>query len=310
MDVGAESQLDLRGVPTWEHHAQTCKAFAELHDTETLAVTYDYEPRPLRQRFDEQFAGRYLWSQRRVGDGRWEVALRKLPASTKHDRLADFIERCPVFAEGNAETRATLARIAVQRSIGRHQALSGAGIDWPFLGAVREGRIFAIAETPEGRDQILFEVLSGEIFGDIVMFDRGPTIGRFATFGDPAEYVLFSRTEVAACASRDPDFAFALAASCAQRARGLIELVCAQVAKPTVARVAAALLPHAPVEFGLTPVDPQAVSSLRLGQVAATAGTVKEVVARAFAALEAAGAIKRVRGRIGAIDRAKLANFI
>jgi uncharacterized protein (DUF2249 family) len=304
-----EPRLDLRGVPTWEHHAHTCKAFNELHEAEALTVTYDYEPRPLRQRFAEQFGDRSVWLQRRVGDGRWEVSLRKLPAG-KRDQLAAFVERCPVFAEASAETRADLARIGVRRSIGRNQSLTGQGIEWPFLGAVCEGRIFAIAETPEGRDQILFETLPYEVFGDILMFDRGPTIGRFATFSDPAELVLFPRSEVAAFAERDPGFAFALAASCAQRARGLIELVCAHVAKPTVARVAAALLPHAPVEFGLSAVDPASASSLRLGQVAATAGTVKEVVARSFAQLEAAGAIKRSRGRIAAIDRAKLANFV
>jgi DeoR/GlpR family transcriptional regulator of sugar metabolism len=48
---------------------------------------------------------------------------------------------------------------------------------------------------------------------------------------------------------------------------------------------------------------------LRLTQLAAATGTVKEVVARAVAELERSGAVQRVRGRIALIDREKLAAF-
>lgn len=305
-----DERLDLRGIPTWEHHAQTCRAFSDLQDEQTLNIVYDYEPRPLRNRFDDQFGEKFAWSERRVGDGRWEVTLRKHRAVGPPGSIVDFIGRCPAFADANDETRAVLARIAVPRAIGRNQSITGQGMEWPFLGAVREGRVFAIAETPEGRDQILYEALPRELVGDAVTFDRGTTIARFATLSEPAQLLLFSRADVLACASRDPGFALALAESCAQRTRSLIDLVCAHVSKTTTARVASALMTHAPTEFGLAAVDPKSIPSLRLGQIAATAGTVKEVVARALAQLEAAGTIKRARGRIAAIDRAKLANFI
>jgi CRP/FNR family transcriptional regulator len=203
-----------------------------------------------------------------------------------------------------------LARAAVARTVGRNQSVAGQAMEWPFLGAVREGRIFAVAETPEGRDQILFEVAPCEVFGDVMLFDRGATISRFATSSEPANLVLFPRAEVLACAAKDAAFALSLAEACAQHTRALIELVCAHVSKPTISRVASALMPHAPTEFGLAPVDPRSTPFLRLGQIAATAGTVKEVVARALTQLETAGAIRRARGRIAGIDRAKLGNFV
>ena len=229
--------------------AGPCKAFAELHDSETLNITYDYEPRPLRQRFGEQFAERCVWSQRRVGDGRWEVAIRKLPASVKRDHLADFMDRCPIFATASPETRSTLARVAVVRSIGRNQSLTGQGVEWPFVGAVLVGRIFAIKETPEGRDQILFEAGPYEVFGDMVMFDGGQTDPDQVCrpFTSRLEFVLFQlvRKTCRRVPPRDPGFAFALAASCAQRARGLIELLCQlargqRVARPRCSRRSAA----------------------------------------------------------------------
>jgi DNA-binding transcriptional regulator YhcF (GntR family) len=47
-----------------------------------------------------------------------------------------------------------------------------------------------------------------------------------------------------------------------------------------------------------------------LTQIATAAGTVKEVAARAIAELERAGTIRRARGRIAFIDRAKLETFL
>src|SRR6185312_15822193 len=125
VDTVVENRLDLRGTPTWEHHAHTCKAFDDLSGEQVLYITYDYEPRPLRQRFAEQYAQHFVWSQRRVGDGRWEVALRRLNSGNDGNSLAAFLDRCPVFSVANGETRAALARIAVTRSIGRNQSIAG-----------------------------------------------------------------------------------------------------------------------------------------------------------------------------------------
>ncbi len=91
--------------------------------------------------------------------------------------------------------------------------------------------------------------------------------------------------------------------------RAIVDLVHAHVSKKTIARVASALVPYAPSESGLAPVDPVHLPSLRLTQIAAATGSVKEVVARAVADLELASAIRRVRGRIAYIDRLKLTSF-
>lgn len=110
-------------------------------------------------------------------------------------------------------------------------------------------------------------------------------------------------------AESDSRFALALAAAATQQVRAIAELVQAQVSKKIIARVAAALRPYAPIESGLVQVDPVYLPSLRLTQIATATGTVKEVVARAVAELEKAGAIRRIRGRIAFIDRAKLTEF-
>jgi uncharacterized protein (DUF2249 family) len=300
--------LDLRSTPPWERHSVVLSAFADLRDHDTLNVIYEYDPLPLRRRFEDTHAQRYLWLQRRLGSEHWEVSLRKLPVSP-NGSIADFMNRCPLFAAANESTRSALALVAQSRSVPRKTIIAEQEAAWPFLGVVRKGRVFAIVGTPVGREQILFEALETEVFGNGAMLDGGSTFSRFATLSDAADIVLFPKPFVLQFAAADPRFALALAASVSQQMRAVVELVHAHVSKKTIARVASTLVPYAPSESGLAPVDPVHLPSLRLTQIAAATGSVKEVVARAVAELEAARAIRRVRGRIAYIDRSKITSF-
>jgi uncharacterized protein (DUF2249 family) len=298
--------LDLRSTPPWERHGVVLSAFSDLRDHDTLQVIYEYDPLPLRRRFEDTHAQRYLWLQRRLGSEHWEVSVRKLPASA-NGSIADFMNRCPLFAAANESSRSTLALVAQPRSVARKTIIAEQEAAWPFLGVVRKGRVFAIVGTPVGREQILFEALETEVFG--VILDGGSTFSRFATLSDAADILLFPKPFVLQLAEADPRFALALAASVSQQMRTIVDLVHAHVSKKTIARVASTLVPYAPSESGLAPVDPVHLPSLRLTQIAAATGSVKEVVARAVAELEAARAIRRVRGRIAYIDRSKITSF-
>ena len=304
-----ESVLDLRSTPAWERHGVVCGAFSDLRDDETLHLIYDYEPRPLRRRFESTFSHRFVWTQRRLARQRWEISLRKLAAPGDARSTTHFMRRCPIFSNASESTRRLLASVAEPRSVRRKCTIAEQEADWPFLGVVRRGRVFAIVGTPFGRDQILFEALETEVFGNIVLFDGGATIARFATLADSAELLLFPRAEVLQAAETDARFALALAAAATQQVRTIAELVHAHVSKKLIARVAAVLRLHAPTENGLAMVDPANLPSLRLTQLATATGTVKEVVARAVSELEKAGAIRRVRGRIAMIDRERLSAF-
>jgi CRP/FNR family transcriptional regulator len=305
-----ENVLDLRTTPTWERHGVVCNAFSDLGDDESLHVIYEYEPRPLRRRFEMTYAQRYIWSQRRLASERWEVSIRKLGEAADARSIVAFMQRCPMFSGASESTRRALAAVAIQRSVRRKTTIAEQEANWPYLGIVRRGRVFAIVGAPAGRRQILFEAHETDVFGNIVLFDGGATIASFATMADPAELLLFPRDAVIAAAEADARFALALAATATQHARSMAELLHAHVSKKIIARIAAALRPYAPAESGLAAVDPAALPSLRLTQIATAAGTVKEVAARAIAELEKAGVLRRARGRIAFIDRAKLETFL
>jgi CRP-like cAMP-binding protein/uncharacterized protein (DUF2249 family) len=309
LGFASDSKLDLRGVPIWEHAPHVCESFATLRDGHTLQVTCDYDPIPLVRRLRENFRDKLVYNQRRITDSRWEVLLRKAEPDDAADPMLLFINRCAVFQDCDERTRTALARAAVPRKVARNSIIVGQGLEWPFLAAVRQGRVVAVAESLEGREQILYEVLQYELFGAFTTIDGGATFARYATPSEPAEIVLFSRSDILTEMRNDVDFALALAEYTSQRTRGIIELVRGHVSKSTIARVAIELMRHAPIEYGMTEVDSESRSSLRLVRIAAAAGTVKEVAARALAALEEAGAIQRAHGRITHINRAKLHNF-
>jgi CRP-like cAMP-binding protein/uncharacterized protein (DUF2249 family) len=274
-----------------DREAHICASFSNLRDGESLNLLYDSEPHALLVQLEERFAESFIWSQRRIGGGSWEVMVRKIAGSGAGEPMARFLERCPILATAAESTRRALGRAAVLRQVVRHRPIALQGVAWPFLGVVRSGRIFAVVSSQEGREQILHECGPFESFGEIMLLDGGDSVARYATV-EPAEVVLLPRDEVLRALHDDTKFRAAVSAACARRARALSELLCSHVSKPVIARVASAIARHD------TP--------LSLSQIAAAAGTVKEVVARTLTRLEREGAIRREDGRILILDRPKL----
>ena len=49
-----------------DRHGLVCGAFSDLRADESLHLIYDYEPRPLRRRFEKTFSQQFVWAQRRL----------------------------------------------------------------------------------------------------------------------------------------------------------------------------------------------------------------------------------------------------
>jgi len=78
---------------------------------------------------------------------------------------------------------------------------------------------------------------------------------------------------------------------------------------PIIARIAQVLLPFSLPERGLSAALAP-LPHMTQAQIAAAAGTVKEVAARAIADLESRELLKRERGHIRYLDRQKLIDLI
>ncbi|HEY5426137.1 MAG TPA: helix-turn-helix domain-containing protein [Candidatus Tumulicola sp.] len=78
---------------------------------------------------------------------------------------------------------------------------------------------------------------------------------------------------------------------------------------PILARIARVLVPYAMPERGLVPAA-ASLATVTQSQIAAAAGTVKEVAARAIAELESRNVLRRERGHIRYLDRQELLELI
>lgn len=301
-------EIDVRAIPTWERHPKIMVLFDALDEGGELLIRSDHEPRPLRSEIEHTRGGQYVWLQRMIAGDLWEVTLRRVRSAGSRERIGDFLQRSPLLADALASTRETFERAAVERTLNRNEAIVEQGSEWEGFGIVRQGTISAIITSPLGREHALYEILSGEPFGEVAALDRGVTVARYSAASKTARIFVFPRSVVEEALAHDRAFACAMALLCAQRLRQSIDRFSAQTSLPTLARVAAALLPHAGPEPGLQPVLPT-FGSVTQAQLATAAGTVKEVVSRVLTELEDGGAIAREGGHIVRVDREKLTQF-
>lgn len=289
--------LDVRTIAQWERHARIFAAFDSLRSGQALLVVTDHEPRPLRAQFAERYGGSFTWTARQMGDGRWEA------------EIAKDARRCAVFADLDDAALANLYSHARLISVKRHQTIAEQGVNWPYAGVVQSGIVQAVLALPSGREQAVYDVLPDELFGETAILDGGTVPVRHVALTPQTTILAVPREAVTAAMQHEPRVAAALAQLAAQRFRTVLERFAAHIGSPASARIAQVLLPFAPPVQGLCEALPP-LPAMTQHEIATSAGTVKEVVSRALAELEAARALEREGGHIVRLDRAKLTEII
>ncbi|MDH2909233.1 MAG: DUF2249 domain-containing protein [Candidatus Eremiobacteraeota bacterium] len=301
-------EVDVRLLPTWRRHARIVASFDALAIGEAMRIVSDHEPRPLKGDFERLRPGQFVWLQSMLGNDIWEVLLRRITESPI-ETLAHLLARSALFSVAKATTIEALERSATRREIARNESLCEQGTPWPHLGLVLRGGLRAIVTSPLGREHALYDVLSGESFGILDTIDGGVASARLIGITESTHVAIFPRSVVRTILHDDLRVARAVNAQLAQRLRMVIDRFTAQTSLPTIGRVATALLPHASPAAGLSKALPS-LDGMTQGDLAVAAGTVKEVVNRSLAELEAGGAIERVAGRIVRLNRESLTQIV
>lgn len=307
-DTGKGRSIDVRAMPPRERHPRIFAEFDALADGEELQLTTDHEPRPLRGEFEQKRAGEFLWQQRCIGYRHWEAGIRKLARIEAPGDAAELLRRSATFSGVSAEHVTLLAHQARVVQIRRNRAIVEQGIFWPHLGVVANGTVQAVLVTPDGRELAMFEALSGDSFAALALCDDGSSPLRYVARAERTRVILLAADAVREVMRRDANLSNAIGALCAQRVRTILERFSAHAAQPIAARVAYALLAYASPEPGLTDALPE-LSQMRQVEFAVAAGTGKDIVYRAIAELEDAGALAREDGKIVRLDRDKLTAF-
>ena len=217
---------------------------------------------------------------------------------------SDPFASVPYFSALGAEERAAVAARARRRPIHSGEVLFVEGGPCAGLFIVLTGVVKLYKTSPDGKEQVVRHMNSGDSFNEVPVFDGGPNPVSAAAV-EPGEVIVFSREAVLELLRAYPAFGGAVVHVFASRLRHLITLVEDLSFRQVTARVARILLqsidPHEGVGAG-------AGLRARVTQreIAEMAGTSREVAARALKALEGARAIEVRRGRIHISDATAL----
>ena len=221
--------------------------------------------------------------------------------------ITAFFQTHPLLRDVDPQTRGELADAALERTASKGQTLYRPDEAWPYLGMLVDGTLGMFAESG-GRDYLYEEVTPGGFFGVSGMFDERAAMARMVVLSKKARYAAVENRIVRRLCDRDAKLAMLLATVLAERVRRLTALLATQVNLPTMTRMARYLLQHAADSRGLCTIS-GALPHMTQAQIAAAAGTTKEVTTRLLRTLEDASALRRERGHIKYLDRERLAQF-
>ena len=216
---------------------------------------------------------------------------------------AGVLEKVSYFAPLPAAELSRLAGRCTTRHLARGETLFEEGEPCRGLVVVAEGRVEIRQISLRGREHVFHTEGPGAALGEGPLFDGGGYIATAVALA-PTRALLLPRAEVVALCRRHPDVALAMLKTMAGRVRHFAGLVGDLAFRPVTGRLARhlaylageAIEPGARIELTLTHA-----------QLAARLGTVRELVARAFAQLEQRGVISRQRSRVTIRDPARLA---
>jgi CRP-like cAMP-binding protein len=303
------SEIDLRSAPVWERPGIVEAALDSLPSGAALTFITENEPRGLSTRIGEERSKGFLIETRRVAGRVWHINFTSRHEDhERHPRMRQ-LGSCAAFARLEPAAREALAAAAVEQVGRRGETLVAENEEWPYVGMVVDGIIARAKGAQNERQRILYEIFPYEVFGVAEYFDRGLTNARTMVFSKTAIVLKFPWDAVREIAVRHPQLTNELGVVIAQRLRLVNDNLSAQASQPIIARIAHVLLPYAMPERGLTEAA-GALAAVTQSQIAASAGTVKEVAARAIAELESRGALRRERGHVRYLDRQRLLELI
>src|SRR4030042_5601588 len=155
---------------------------------------------------------------------------------------------------------------------------------------VASGAVKVFKTSAEGKEQILSIVRPGESFNDVPIFDGGPNPASARAMGPVLLYGV-KRNDMETIFRNHPPIALNVINVLARRVRQLLSLVEALSFRHVISRVARILFEHVGGEVGRGP-------RLTQQEMAAMAGTAREVVGRSLKALEEEGGVQLGRHRI------------
>jgi CRP/FNR family transcriptional regulator len=214
----------------------------------------------------------------------------------------EFLESIPYFTGLDTAELDSVRQFMFERTVDRNEIVQFEGESVEALFFIASGAVKLFKTSAEGKEQILSIARPGDSFNDIAIFDDGPAPTSAQTMSPVVLYGI-ARNELQVILRENPQVALNTTRVLAERTRQLVELVEDLSFRHVIGRVAKILLEHA--GDGTSPRP-----RLTQQDMAAMAGTVREVVSRSLKALEEEGTIRMERHCIKIADKEALEDMV
>jgi CRP/FNR family transcriptional regulator len=296
--------LDARSLSAATKTENILDSFDKLALGGALEIVEESDPRALRNEMTQLRPGRFSWDARNLGGNRWTVRLDRIDENADGEQ---FLEHVPQFASAKAATIKELASQMSERTFKSGDTIFDEGEMWPYLGIVKNGKVIYTLLSPDGKTHTIGERLTHDTLNESGSFDSGGATTRAEALTDATVVTLPSEAVMHAIRN-DAELALGFLIASSQARRRSIDTIADLAFAHVLQRVAKFLLGYARTSVGMTRGLP-GVENLSQAQIAAAAGTVRDMAARALLRLKNANAVELDRGRVKAIDRARLEAF-
>jgi CRP-like cAMP-binding protein len=212
----------------------------------------------------------------------------------------EALRHIPYFAQLGQEELAYVAALSVERHYDRGDPILLEGEMGGALHYVRSGLVKVYKTSPGGKEQVLRLIAAGNTFNDVPALDGGPNPASAAAM-EPSIIYFIRRAELHKLIVARPEVAAAIVQTLASALRHLVALVEDLSLRHVTARVAKILLDQEGASQ-----QAQRAYHLMQQEMAALAGTAREVVGRSLKELEVAGAIEMRQGRAVVLNPERL----
>ncbi len=214
----------------------------------------------------------------------------------------DLLKSSPYFSGMNSVELNSVSRFVFERTAERGEVISLEGEPAEMLFFVISGAVKVFKTSAEGKEQIMNIIRPGESFNDVPVFDGAPNPASTQAMSHVVLYGI-RKQDLKNILKEHPQISANIIRVLAAQIRQLMALVEDLSFRHVIGRVARILLEHSEDKTGSRP-------RLTQQEMAAMAGTAREVVSRSLKALEDEGTVRIERHRIVIRDKEALQGLV
>jgi CRP/FNR family transcriptional regulator len=229
--------------------------------------------------------------------------------ATRSAEVVELLGRVPAFSTLEVADLARIADVAVPRDFEPGQAVFREGDSSDTCYIVREGQLRAIRSHPDGRTITLATFGSGDIFGELAMFEderRSATVEAI----EQTSVVGVLGPDMRRLMGEHPAIAARLVIALGRRLREMNERLSRQSFQTVQSRVAVVLSELVEQEIAGGKDGRDVLVTATQADLAQLAGSSRESASRFLAVLERAGVISQGRGRLVVHDVDALKQYV